>query len=137
MQCKSLFIITILLFLSTACKSDKIVNVPSEEPPPTEPVSYSNQIQPIFNNSCGGGPCHISGVTSGVNLSNYQNTTNSIGSAYGTLIVFPGDAENSPIIDKLEDNPEFGRQMPLTGGKLTNEEVSLIRTWINQGALDN
>lgn len=139
MSFKTFLLITVAFV--AGCKSDKIFNVP-EEPPPTDTtdvvqISYQDQVQPIFNNSCGGGPCHIVGSQAGVNLSDYQNTTSSVGDSYGQLVVIPGDAAASPLIDKLSDNPEFGRQMPLTGGALTNEEISTIRDWINQGALDN
>jgi len=131
----------ILILFIVGCKSDKIFNVPEQQEPTDTTdvvlISYEDQVQPIFNNTCGGGPCHIIGSQAGVNLSDYQNTTTSVGDSYGQLVVIPGDASASPLIDKLSDNPLFGRQMPLTGGALTNEEISIIRDWINQGALDN
>ncbi len=103
----------------------------------TEPVSYSAQVQTIFNVSCGGSTCHTNGGNqNGVNLSSYQATMASVGANYNRLIVEPDDAANSPLVDKIEANPEFGSRMPL-GGSLSATEIALIKAWINQGAEDN
>lgn len=94
-------------------------------------IDYGTQIQPIFNASCVG--CH--GGTSGVFLDNYNDVMNSVGSQYGRAIVTPGNATDSPLYDKLLPNPQFGNRMP-SGGSLSEAQISLIRDWINQGALE-
>ncbi len=55
----------------------------------------------------------------------------------GTLIV-PGDADASLLIDKMASNsPSCGDPMP-SGAQLYPEEfMSVLRQWINEGALDN
>jgi hypothetical protein len=104
---------------------------------PDEVISYASQIQPIFNNACSGGFCHTSGDNAnGVNLDTYQNTMNSSGSSYGDLIVVPGNASQSPLVDKLGSNPEFGSQMPLSGS-ISSSDVGKIIAWIDQGAQNN
>lgn len=100
-------------------------------------VSYKSNIQPIFSESCGGSGCHINGSTNGVNLSSYTATMNSVGSIYGERIVIPGDASNSPLVDKIEPNPRRGSRMPQGGPYLTNREIAQIRAWIENGAEDN
>ena len=126
--------ISILLALS-ACQSEQVFNIPEENP--DSPISYQNQIQPIFNTSCGGTGCHINNRRSGVNLTTYTQTMNSTGSAYGRDIVIAGDADTSPLADILGPDPSASRRMPLNASPLTAEEISLIRSWINQGALNN
>lgn len=103
---------------------------------PIENVSYSNQVQPIFNTTCGGSNCHVGGSTNGVNLTSYSQTINSIGSRYGKEVVKPGDADDSPLVDKIEPNPQHGSKMPL-GGSLTSDQIETIKVWINEGATNN
>lgn len=106
-----------------------------EEPPP-EPT-FTN-VQEIFNGSCGGSDCHISSPQSGVQLNNYDNVMESEGVQYGELVVQEGDAEGSPLVDKIEsNNPEFGVRMPEGGPYLSDDEIELIKEWINDGAEDN
>lgn len=105
-----------------------------EEPP--EPT-FTN-VQEIFNGSCGGSNCHISSPQSGVQLNNYENVMSSEGAQYGELVVQENDADGSPLVDKIEsDNPEFGQRMPPNGSFLSNDEIDLIKEWINEGAEDN
>jgi mono/diheme cytochrome c family protein len=92
-------------------------------------VNYASQIQPIFNASCAG--CH--GGTSGVVMNSYNSVMSSVGEQYGRLIVTPGNADDSPLYDKLNPNPQFGSRMP-QGGSLSEAQINLIRDWINQGA---
>ncbi|MEX0609711.1 MAG: T9SS type A sorting domain-containing protein [Balneolaceae bacterium] len=95
-------------------------------------VDYETEIQPIFSNNCTS--CH--GGQNGVTLSSYSAVISSVGQQYQTEVVQPGDASNSPIVDKISnDNPEHGVRMPQNGPPyLTSEEITLIRDWINEGA---
>ncbi|WP_421773530.1 T9SS type A sorting domain-containing protein [Gracilimonas sp.] len=92
-------------------------------------VDYEDEIQPIFNASCTS--CH--GGQSGVTLTSYSATMNSVGDQYDKKIVIPGEPNNSPLVDKIEPNPQFGSRMP-QGGALSDEQISLIRQWIAEGA---
>ncbi len=92
-------------------------------------VDYQTQIQPIFNANCTS--CH--GGNSGVSLNNYQATMNSVGVQYQKKIVTPGDANASPLVEKIKPNPSIGNRMP-TGRALSSEQISLIETWVNEGA---
>jgi len=104
---------------------------------PVEDVSYSDDIQPIFNDSCGGSGCHIESPQSGVQLNSYDNVMNSTGLQYERDIVQPEDPNDSPIVDKIEPNPSRGARMPLNGTPLTDRQIEEIRVWIEEGALDN
>jgi len=127
-----------LVFLAILFNVNCINNIEDQIPEiPKEPISYSSDIQPIFNNTCGGGFCHTNGdIVNGVNLDSYQNSIASMGSAYGRLIIVPNDADNSPLVNKLGSDPDFGSRMPLTGS-ISSSDVGKIIAWINQGAENN
>ncbi len=86
----------------------------------------------ILAGSCG--DCHTSQQESGVRVNTYDNLMNSVGVQYGRNIVDPGSADTSPLIDKIEPNPEIGDRMPEDGTPLSNARIDQIRTWINNGA---
>jgi hypothetical protein len=105
------------------------------------PVSFSSQVQPIFNASCVG--CHgASSPAAGLNLS--------AGAAYAALVGKPstkcasyqlvqaGAPSSSYLVFKLQGSgPCFkGSQMP-TGTPLPAAQIQLISNWILQGALNN
>lgn len=124
-----------LILFTSGCMTN-LEDISTNEIPPTF-VSFSEDIQSIFNSSCSGSGCHIPNTTNGVNLSSYSSAMNSIGLAYGTAVIKPGDAENSPLVDKIQPNPENGVRMPQTGGYLTPTEINLIIAWIDAGAENN
>jgi mono/diheme cytochrome c family protein len=96
----------------------------------TAQVDYTTQVQPIFNSRCIS--CH--GGTSGVTLTDYASTMGSIGTQYGGPIVVPTDTTNSPLWDKINPNPIHGNRMPVQGS-LSTDQLSIIATWILEGAL--
>lgn len=97
-------------------------------------VNYSSSIQPILNSRCVS--CH--GPGHGIDLRNYEAVMNSVSSRYSADLVIPEDAVASPLYDKirLDQSPKFGSRMP-QGSTLPQEQVDLIRDWINEGALEN
>lgn len=101
----------------------------------TDPT-FSN-VQQIFQQSCGGGGCHINTTTKGVKLDTYDNVMNSEGTQYGKLVVQPDSADASPLVDKIEANPKYGARMPKGGSYLSDSRIQQIRDWINNGAKDN
>jgi hypothetical protein len=101
---------------------------------PEGPVSFRQVVLPVFTTTCGGFECHLGETTSGVNLSNYDAIMASEGVQYRMRIVIPGQAETSPIIDKLLAHPTHGSRMPLGGRPLSSEDVGRIVAWIRDGA---
>ncbi|WP_020402862.1 hypothetical protein [Gracilimonas tropica] len=130
-----IFIPIIILALQGCINNVEDISETSDYNP--SEISYSADIQPIFNESCGGSGCHVGSAVNGVNLSSYNSVINSVGSSYGENIVTPGNPEISPLVDKIEPNPRFGSRMPLGGPYLTNDEVGKIKAWIEGGAEDN
>lgn len=118
------------------------VNMPP--PPSGQPISFANQIQPIFTASCidchaGSGP-PFSGITlsleAGVSYAEIVNQPSEQDASW-TLVV-PGDPDNSLLYLKVSsDTPPVGSTMPLFGARLSANELALLRDWIEQGALNN
>lgn len=107
-----------------------------DDPPPDEPT-FENVLD-IFNSSCGGSGCHIGERTNGVRLDSYDNVMESEGVQYGERVVQEGDGDGSPLVDKIEsDNPEYGERMPEGGPFLSDDEIELIKEWIDEGAENN
>ncbi|MAO64781.1 MAG: hypothetical protein CL666_07250 [Balneola sp.] len=130
----------VLLLLGFTCLQGCLNNVEdiseSSDYDPSE-ISYSNDIQPILTQTCGGSGCHVNSSTNGVNVSSYSTLMNSSGTVYGEAVVNPGNPDDSPLVDKIEPDPRFGSRMPQGGPFLTNDEISKIRAWIKGGAEDN
>ena len=99
-------------------------------------VSFAKQILPIFQNRCAkchGGEDENGEVLTEVSLSLLEYERVMVGSEFGTVIE-AGDPDGSFLIDMITagDMPPEGE-----GDKVPEEEIALIRTWIEQGALNN
>ena len=107
---------------------------PTEEPQPEEqaepaaPVSYSADIEPLWESRCT--KCHGGERIEGdFVLNSYADLM--AGGESGPVIV-PGDADNSYLAQLLLD-----QKMPKRGPKLTPPQVEIVISWINQGAEEN
>lgn len=140
----STFLLLVCTLLILGCgdqavdpNNDDSDDPPPDEEPPTD-VSYAEDIEPIFHDSCAGAGCHIDEETNGVELTTYDDVMSSEGDQYGEAIVDPGNPDGSPLVDKISsDDPEFGDRMPADGEYLSDQEINLIRDWIDEGAEDN
>jgi hypothetical protein len=100
-------------------------------PPPGAAVSFSHDVLPIFNRyGCTG--CH--GGSGNLLVGTVSQLLT--GGVHGAAIV-AGQADNSILIKKLSDAPPFGSRMPQGGPFLPDSTVTVLRNWINQGALNN
>lgn len=111
---------------------------PDPNPDPDRVVSFSQDISPIFQSSCATSGCHGSGTQeSGVNLSSYDDALNSVGNQYGENVINEGNPDESPLVDKIEPNPQIGQRMPYQRDPLPQADIDSIRAWIADGAPDN
>jgi len=122
-------VITLLLSLSS-CYYDEIVEVeavPPPEIPEEQVVSYKDDIQPIFTAKCAS--CHPTIAPPDLTL----------GKSYNSIItgnyVIPNDIDASILYQTLITT-NSGELMP-PAGALPPSEISLVKTWIERGALDN
>ena len=91
-------------------------------------VSYTNQIQPIFNANCTS--CHVGGGAATLDLTSYNGVMS--GGVSG-LSIISGDNENSLLyIRIILPEGEAGSMPP--NDPLSQEEINLIGDWINEGA---
>jgi WD40 repeat protein/mono/diheme cytochrome c family protein len=96
------------------------------------PVSYYNDIRPIIQASCQG--CHHPGAKmSGLVLTEYGGILQG-GQRHGPALR-AGEVDQSPILGYLTGKME--PRMPMGGGPLPDEQIALIRRWIEQGAADD
>jgi hypothetical protein len=106
-------------------------------PDSTGTVSFSKQIQPIFDARCT--TCHGGSgglvLDEGESYSNLANVT-AQKSCPSEKRVTPGNASASVLYKKISGT-SCGTQMPKKGPPLSEAEIRLIRTWIDEGARNN
>lgn len=122
-----------LALLVTACGSDDSAAGAPSDPAATAigggpaTVSYKEDVWPIFLRNCVG--CH--GGTAGLWLNSYKNTM--AGSSNGPVVV-PGKPDESELYLRITGQRQPA--MPLNG-RLAQDQIDAIRTWISEGALNN
>lgn len=108
-------------------------------------VSFSSQIQPIFDARCT--VCHAPGRSADLQGiphdlragSAYDDLVNQPSVQRGDLtLVVPGDPDSSLLFLVVStESPPVGSPMPLGGPSLSENQIELIRQWIVQGAENN
>jgi hypothetical protein len=97
---------------------------------PDTNVSYSLHVQPLFTQTCTFSGCHNDASRSGnLSLTNYQNATQPIG------VIVAGDPDGSRLYQRIQGIG--GPRMPLNRAPLNDNQINGIRTWIQEGALNN
>jgi ankyrin repeat protein len=113
-----------LLFVTT-CVAFSATTFP---PAANRKIDFEKDVQPILSQKCYS--CHGDVVQqSGLRLDKRQNALR--GGDYGPVII-EGKSAESKLIKRLV-NGDGGLQMPPTGA-LSDEEIGILRAWIDQGA---
>jgi len=108
------------LFLNS-CYYDAFPEEIIEPPVVIEDVSYTTDIVPLWAKCLG---CHTSTNTLNLKDNSYSNILKGF--------VVPGDAEGSRLYNYLPGNGHHE-----VGLSLEANDISLIKAWIDQGALNN
>jgi len=103
------------LLLPLACRHDPVI-------PATPAISFSEQVQPIFVSNCATAGCHDGRAKFA--LENYTDIHSRVKA---------GDAHGSEVYKAIT---KLSGGMP-PDGPLSDEQLTLIYTWIMQGAKDN
>lgn len=104
--------------VSVTCADDPS---PPPPPPPASTVFYAADIQPFFNSSCIS--CHQGdNPPKGVNLTSYQQLT-------ASDVVVPSDPDGSVLVQQLEGGHR--------SQDVSASDITMIRTWIQEGAQNN
>jgi hypothetical protein len=115
----------------TSCK-DTQTN-PSLEPFPDSNVSFTKNIEPLFQQKCAPSPCHGgSAPAAGFNLESPYAYTNLLTPAG---LVIPGDANHSTLVQRLVGS--FDPMPPPKSPQLTQNQITGIKKWIDEGAKYN
>ena len=102
---------------------------------PDTGVSYSQHVQPIYDQNCI--ICHPASSNPDLTTANsYAETVNVNASGYSGKLVVPGDPESSILYKKIDGSGAYGSNMPL-GGSLSQTQINIIKQWIEEGALNN
>lgn len=135
--------------MSSDVNNPNPINNPN--PVTSDTVSFSQNVQPIFNASCASAGCHggaqpaagldLRGAVSFSSLVNQPASASCSAQVAGAVLVKPGDTEGSMLWRKLANDPgKCGAPMPLGTNGLINVSRSsfdTIEKWIQQGALNN
>lgn len=114
----------------------------------SEPVSFANDVQPIFQQSCGtASTCHFKALPSGTlplgqskSYAALVGVASDVAACSDRIMVVPGNANASYLLDKLTETgaPAIcGKRMPYNKSKLAAAKLQLVTDWICQGAQDN
>lgn len=105
----------------------------------TTTYSFSTDIQPIFDSNCMS--CHGAGAEGGLSLSagsSYCNLYKVTSSGYSpSLRVDPENSTGSVLYGKVSGTGGWGAQMPYGNPALSDSDISIIKTWIDEGAINN
>ncbi len=129
------FLVSVPLLLFNACDDTLTSNYIDSVVIPEKNVSYSEYIQPIFNNRCTNTDCHDSySRKAGLDLTSWAGAT------ADPNIISRGSPENSLLVWTID--PKFGyvNTMPPPYGPvppLTDNQIEGIKTWIREGAEAN
>jgi len=111
-----------------------VASVLSCEPDEKYDVSFSYDIQPIFNIKCL--DCHGAGGNANLDLSSYSTLMS--GGNNNPPVLIPFQSDQSLLYEKVsQQSPSIGDRMPLGRNPLINSDIILIRDWIDQGAKGN
>jgi len=124
----SLLIIAVLVSFLASCEYAYIKPEPPPLPPePTDTISFSQEVQPIFeSNSCTG--CHKPQGAAGLDLT----AANAYSSIISNGLVSNTDPESSRIY--VYPHPTLGSHSYRYS---TEAEANTVLYWIEQGAMDN
>jgi mono/diheme cytochrome c family protein len=95
---------------------------------PASGVSYGQHVEPLFIQKCTG--CHGSSTALNLIPPSYSSLMN-----YQPQLVISGQGDNSLLVQLLDGRAVPA--MPPTGDRLTDNQINGIKTWINEGALNN
>ncbi|WP_202797454.1 c-type cytochrome domain-containing protein [Chthoniobacter flavus] len=125
---RSLLLLPLLLFAHGLCAAE--VDVSKLPPPAARPVDFAKDVRPLFEKYCF--KCHgPEKQKSGYRL-DVQDVALKGGDDHAPNIV-PGKSAESPLIHFVAGLDE-DMLMPQKGERLTAEQISLLRAWIDQGA---
>ena len=87
-------------------------------------TSFEKEVVPILVGKCG--RCHVTGNRGDFQMASYVELMRGTD---GGRVVLPGNGEGSRIYQVIEEG-----DMPRGGGRVTDEELGVLKKWIDEGA---
>ena len=113
-------LLCLLIVVLCSCKKDKVsISNQTQNTDCPNIISYSQQIQPLLNQSCVTSYCHGGGAN-GYDLSNHASVS-----------------DNASIILSVIKHEPGVLAMPLSSAKLPDSVINHFQCWISQGKLNN
>jgi len=99
---------------------------------PDSLISYSQHVEPLFQQGCALSACHGSASQGGLNLDapSYSKLIN-----HQPRLVVAMEADNSLLVQRLDGRVQ--PRMPLNRTPLNENQINGIKKWINEGAANN
>jgi len=118
------FVFLLFMIGLSSCKYDNVIE--PAPPSPTDTVSFSQQIQPIFTSNCIS--CHKTGA---------QAPDLTAGNAYTDIMNMNLVNTTSPESSTIYWHPSPDNPTAHAWEKYTANQAALVLIWIQQGAKDN
>ncbi len=123
----------IFFSLGSLCYLPPIYSAPvsskGDQPKPKN-ISYAEDVHPILARSCA--QCHGGGRDKGDFRIDSRETILKGGQSGPAVVV--GHADQSLLMDLVSGKIE-GKRMPMKGQPLSDEEIAILRVWIDQGLI--
>ena len=104
----------------------RAAQAPAQEPA-HEPLEFNRDVRPVLARACLA--CH--GPSEGTRQADLRLDTD----AFIDRVIVPGDAEASPLFQRLTTGDQVAKMPPVSSGRsLTDEQIDLVRRWIDGGA---
>jgi hypothetical protein len=124
-----LFAIFGFIIVYTGCK-DTTTGI-DQKTIPTSNVSFGEYIAPVLLTKCANRGCHDDATRAGnISLTTWVGTTD-------PNIVVEGHPEDSPLVWSIDGVTGFSPMPPPGYPPLTANQISGIKTWIQEGAKNN
>lgn len=100
---------------------------------PDAGVSYSKHVEALFQQRCALSGCHSTGAAAAgltLTMPSYNSLMN-----HQPRLVNPGSSTNSLLVQRIDGR--LSPRMPFDSQPLTANQISGIKKWIDEGALNN
>jgi hypothetical protein len=126
-----IFTLIFLSIFSVSCDDTLTIEDVDKKPIPASNVSFSQHIYPVLNVKCNYSGCHNDeSRAGGISLTSWSNSTD-------PRIIVKGDPSTSVLVWSI-DRLSGAKWMPPEGYPgLTEAQRIGIKTWIQEGALNN
>jgi len=122
------FMFLLLMALVSSCQYDTLVKPVIPPPKPTDTISFTKTIEPIFNNNSNCTVCHNTGGQAPDLMSGY---------AYNSIKNMGLINISDPVSSTIYWIPNPDNSSNHTWKKYTNVQAQFVLQWIKQGALNN